>query len=88
MTVYLVSYDLNTPGQKHQKLLEAIKKYPGWARISESCYAIKTNSTVQAVYDALAAIIDRNDQLYIITLSKPWTGFGPKEVNEWLDSNL
>jgi hypothetical protein len=33
-------------------------------------------------------MIDENDNLYIITLKKPWTGFGPKDVNKWLENNL
>ncbi len=31
MAVLLITYDLNSPGQKHAKLLEKVKQY-NWAR--------------------------------------------------------
>jgi hypothetical protein len=87
MTVLLVTYDLNAPGKKHKEVLEKIKEYP-WAKLSESSYAIKTTSTPQSLFDSLKPHIDNSDNLYVITLKMPYAGFGPKDVNDWLDSNL
>jgi hypothetical protein len=36
----------------------------------------------------LASHMDKNDQAYVVNLTKPWMGYGPKEVNEWLDQHL
>ena len=87
MSVLLITYDLNSPGQKHSDLLEKIKQYP-WAKLSESSYAIKTSSSPSDVFSTLRHLIDQNDNLYIINMKKPYTGFGPQDVNEWLDENL
>ncbi|RCW61943.1 hypothetical protein DET61_1385 [Marinobacter nauticus] len=87
MSVLLVTYDLNSPGQKHTKLLEKIKQY-NWARLSESSYAIETYESPQQVFDSLRPITDQNDNLYVITLKRPYTGFGPQAVNDWLESKL
>lgn len=87
MSVLLITYDLNSPGQKHSTLLEKIKEY-SWAKLSESSYAIKTTLEPSEVYASLKSYIDQNDNLYIINMRKPYTGFGPKDVNEWLDKNL
>lgn len=87
MSVLLVTYDLNSPGQKHSKLLEKIKQYP-WAKLSESSYAIKTTLSPSEVYSDLNSQIDQNDNLYVINMRKPYTGFGPNDVNNWLDTNL
>ncbi len=87
MAVVMVTYDLNAPGQKHAELLGKIKEYP-WAKLSESSYAIKTTSTPQSVFDSLKPYIDDSDNLYVILLKKPYAGFGPKEVNDWLEGNL
>lgn len=46
MAALLITYDLNSPGQKHAKVLEKIKSFEGWARLSESSYAINTSSTL------------------------------------------
>jgi len=83
----LITYDLN-----HEKtrppILEKIKELGGWAKLSESCYAVDTNLTVEQIYARLQPLIDENDNLYIITLAKPYSGFGPKDVNDWLNQNL
>lgn len=86
MAVLLVTYDLNKE-IKRPKIVEAIKKY-SWARLSESSYAIATTETPQTVYNKLTEFLDGDDQIYIINLRKPYWGFGPKDVNDWLDSNL
>lgn len=87
MPTLLITYDLNSPGQKHSDLLEGIKQYP-WAQLSESSYAIKTSLNPSEVYSNLKSHIDQNDNLYVITMAKPYTGFGPEDVNKWLDENL
>ena len=45
MAALLVTYDLNSPGQRHADLLEFLKKTFAWAKLSESSYAISTNKT-------------------------------------------
>lgn len=88
MAVLLVTYDLNSPGQDYKDLLSSIKSTGSWAKLSESSYAISTNETVSAWYDRLGRYIDKNDSIFIITLKRPYTGYGPKDVVDWLDSNL
>lgn len=87
MTVYLVTYDLNKETTR-PPVLEKVKSFPSWAKLSESSYAIDTAWTAQQVYEYFKPLIDANDRIYVITLRKPWMGFGLKDVNEWLDSHL
>lgn len=88
MGVYLVTYDLNNPGQKHTAVLKAIKEFPGWAKLSESSYGVETNLTSKQVFDHLSGYIDKNDTLLVISLSKPYFGQATKEVIDWLDGTL
>lgn len=87
MAVLLITYDLNKPGKDYNDLLKAIKEY-AWARLSESCYSIRTDRSPQHVFDELRPFLDQNDNLYIVNLKRPYAGFGPKDVNDWLDKNL
>lgn len=87
MSALLVTYDLNTPGQDYTDLLGTIKSY-SWARLSESSYAIATDKQPQTIYNELFAHMDNNDQLYVVTLNKPFFGYGPEKVNTWLEDNL
>lgn len=88
MAVYLVTYDLHQPGTNYADVLEQIKKSPGWCQLSESSYAISTSETVGAAYKRIHAKVDDNDTLYVINLRKPYSGRGPKKVNDWLDQHL
>lgn len=88
MATYLVTYDLDKPGQDYSDVLKTIKDFGGWARVSESSYVVSCGLTVQQIYDKLKRFVDNTDQLYVIHISKPWTGFGPNDVNDWLGKNL
>jgi hypothetical protein len=87
MAVYLVTYDLNKVGQNYSGLYEEIKKY-SWAKLSESSYVIETNKSVETVLSEMRKCLDSNDTIYIISLTQPWTGYGPKDVNEWIQTHL
>jgi hypothetical protein len=87
MAVLLVTYDLNKPGQDYLDVLNVIKSF-SWARLSESSYVIATEFTPAAVMDKLRPFLDPSDNIYVITLKRPYAGFGPKAVNEWLEKFL
>ncbi len=87
MAILLVTYDLNKPGQDYSNFLEKIRLYPS-TRLSESSYAIQTSKSPQSVYKELTPHLDKNDYIYIITLSKPYFGYGPENVNKWLEYYL
>lgn len=86
MSVFIVAYDLNREVVRPNIVAE-IKKKP-WARLSESSYAIETSETAGQVFTRLRKFIDQNDNIYVIPLVGPYAGFGPKDVNDWLTSNL
>ncbi|MGR3513129.1 MAG: hypothetical protein ACU0GG_10215 [Paracoccaceae bacterium] len=87
MATYIVTYDLNKE-TKRPPIVKEVKSFGSWARLSESSYAISTTSSPKQVYEKLSKHLDGNDSCYIITLSKPYWGQGPRDVNEWLDNNL
>ncbi len=86
MPAYVVAYDLNKE-TKRPKIVDEVKEF-SWARLSESSYAISTNLTAQQVYARFEKHIDSNDRLYVIPLKKPFAGFGPEAVNDWLDKHV
>lgn len=87
MAVLLITYDLKRPGQAYDAMMAYIKKHP-WARLSESSYAIETNTSPEDVNSRIRQITDSNDNIYVITLTRPYYGWGPKDVNEWLQQHL
>lgn len=86
MAVYIVTYDLNKETVR-PKITDEVRK-TGWAKLSESSYAITTSETPQQVYDRFSKHLDGNDNFYVIMLNRPYYGRGPKDVNDWLENNL
>jgi hypothetical protein len=87
MSTLLITYDLNKKGQDYNGFYKVIKQY-SWAKLSESSYAIQTGESPISIYNQLALHLDKNDHVYIITLAKPYYGYGPDEVNTWLSNSL
>lgn len=87
MATYLVTYDLNEE-VKRPPIVDVVRAFEAWAKLSESSYAISTALSVSDVYAKFSPLLDDNDQLYVITLIRPYTGQGDKEINEWLEAGL
>lgn len=65
MKSMIVTYDLRSPGRNYNSLYEKLKKYPGWAKITESTWLLKTNTSCVDVCNELGAVIDTNDRLFV-----------------------
>lgn len=88
-TAYIISYDLSHPGQRYENVLQAIKSYHDWARLGGSAYIILTESSTAQVRDTISAVMDRNDQLFVGTVTSPAAWYGlSDEVSDWLKKNL
>tara|TARA_R110002124_G_scaffold165121_2_gene332500 strand:+ start:32949 stop:33215 length:267 start_codon:yes stop_codon:yes gene_type:complete len=87
MGAFIVTYDLNNEVRR-PPIVDEVKKSPGWAKLSESCYAISTTETATAVHERFKPMLDADDNFYVVTIRKPIAGWGYKNVNEWLDSHV
>ena len=89
MNTLLVTYDLNDEDDDRPPIVDEIKELAlDYAQLSESSYAVLTLWTPGDVYRHLKGMIDEDDYIYIITLSKPWAGRGRKKTDRWLKENL
>lgn len=86
---YIISYDLDDPGQNYGKLIERIKSYPGYAKLTESCWCVTSNSSSQDIRDDLNSVVDSNDKVFVAKLTgeAAWHGLGD-ENSRWLKRNL
>lgn len=89
MSVVLITYDVNLPGDKRDKLLNYIKSFQEWGRLSESCYAVHSiRWTADDVYNHAMKFLDRNDTLVTATLKEPCSGQTPDGTIVWLKRAL
>ena len=65
---YLISYDLDKPGQDYSKLISEIERMGG-VKILYSEWMLKSTYSAVQLRDHLANFIDGNDMLLILGLS-------------------
>lgn len=85
MTVYQINYDLQQPNKDYQELYDAIKQYPAYTHILESCWLVDTNSDDHSdVRDKLKQHIDSDDRLFVSKLSGAWGTTFSDDSTDWL----
>lgn len=87
MSLMLVTYDCNRSEQDYSGFFRHIERYSN-VRLSESSYAIITDKTPKAICAELEEFIDEDDNLYVITLKKPYDASGPNLASDWLKKEL
>ena len=89
--VYMVTYDLCSPGQNYNKVIEAIQKASSgnvWCKVCESSYLIKSNLTSQQVFNKIDPYLDKNDTLLVIEVIQNYYGQLDKDVIPYMKSPL
>ena len=89
MAIRIITYDLKKEPTRHDyNGFYAYIKQHRWAKLSESSYAIRTDATPSAIFNALKLHIDTNDWVLVLTLTQPYYGQHSQEVIDWLVANL
>jgi CRISPR/Cas system-associated endoribonuclease Cas2 len=88
MNCYIITYDLRQPDRDYESLYDAIKKYPKWARINESVWAVVTQRDAVQIRDNLDQHLHSNDRIFIVKSGVEAAWRNTKCKNEWLKENL
>ncbi|MDO9409698.1 hypothetical protein [Patulibacter sp.] len=82
----MVQYDLMSPGQKYDKLIEFVKTHDGWAKVLQSTWLIVTDKSVKTVRDQTLGIIDTNDKVLVTDVTNaPMAWYGlTDEIGTWI----
>jgi hypothetical protein len=86
MSTKLIAYDLNSPGQNYDDLINEIKKIGAWWHHLDSTWLVKTTLSPVALRDKLKTFIDSSDELLVVdvtTDARAWTGFN-ESGTKWL----
>lgn len=88
MSAFLITYDLNRPGQDYKRLVEAIESYGTYWHFMQNAWVIRSSSSASQVRDYLQQYIDANDKLFIARLGETaWAGFDTNG-NTWLKTQI
>ncbi len=89
MAVYVISYDLNRPGQDYIELHAEIKSCGSWWHCLDSTWMVSTQMAAIDIANKLWSKMDRNDKLLVtpVTSGSAWAGF-TGDCESWIKSNL
>ena len=83
--LYLICYDLNSPGQEYTELHEQIKTYSPWWHHLDSTWIVESEKSAKDIRDHLGKHIDKNDELLVVKFGSSWAGKGfNKKGFDWL----
>ncbi|MFF7291679.1 hypothetical protein ACFY9N_04015 [Microbacterium sp. NPDC008134] len=90
MAVYLISYDVVGPNRDYEAVKDHIIRTHGTrAKPLESVWVVKTTKSAAEVRNALAAHVDSNDKLLIVTPRKGWaTRKISKVATDWMHQHV
>lgn len=84
MAAYMITYDLNSTGQKYQDVIQAIKDAStgAWCTFWKSSYLIKSYLTADQISDKITPHLDSNDRMLVIEV-KPTNYQGWLRQSDW-----
>lgn len=90
MSVYMITYDLNSEGQNYEKVIQSIKDAStgAWCSYWKSSYLIKSYLTVQEVSDKITPHLDANDRLIVIEVKNSYQGWMTTEQWKYIRENI
>lgn len=85
---YHISYDLKSPGQKYNDLIDEIKTLEYWSHCLGSTFLVKTINSIDQLVNKLSQHLDSNDCLIVTEITGKITGYHTQEEWNWLNENL
>lgn len=84
MPIFLVAYDLRTPGQDYDRLADELRKF-SHCHMQHSVWLVEATGPATALRDALTSFLDGNDTLFVDEVGGTWAGFRMKPCGDWLN---
>ncbi len=75
MSIFLVTYDLKSPGQNYAQLINHIEQNYTYCKDLESVYLINSSYGATKIRDDLIRFIDTNDKLLVAKLNGEWASY-------------
>jgi len=87
--VYLISYDLNKPGQNYDDLYQEIKELGSsrWHDL-DSTWLVDTKLNANQISDRLKKHIDENDFFLVIGVTSDYAGRLPEKALKWIEEHI
>lgn len=89
MPTYIVSYDLRSPGEDYDCLIEYLKTLTRWWHNLGSTWVVVTRMTAEELHDEIKKHADSNDKVLVVESAGAgaWSGFR-ESGSAWLTNYL
>ncbi|MEQ1712363.1 MAG: hypothetical protein ABL908_13315 [Hyphomicrobium sp.] len=84
--IYAINYDLKKPGQDYADLHDAIKSCGDWWHFLGSTWLVDTSLNAQGVWQRLAPLVDGNDIVLVIGVTREYQGRLPQQAWDWINA--
>jgi hypothetical protein len=84
--VFVVAYDLKTPGKDYRELIAAIESVPH-CHAQGSVWFVQHAGPPSAIRNILAQHMDANDTLFVDRVSNTWAGLHMPTCGQWLNNH-
>ena len=88
MAVLLVLHEIQDEQQRAKVVSTLRKRYRISIKLTESACAVHTTLLPVRIFDQLKQFLSSEDRLFVIPISRPYTGYGPRAATEWLSDYL
>lgn len=89
MSVKLITYDLNSPGQDYKKLHETIKSMGAWWHHLDSVWLVDTTLSVHQIVEHIRKASDTNDNLLVLDVAgDARQGWLPQDAWDWINARM
>lgn len=88
---YLITYDLNDPGQNYEDVIQAIKDASTgvWCSYWKSSYLIRSDfQTAQEVFNKIEPFLDKNDKCLVIEVKNNKQGWLTEKQWEYINNSI
>lgn len=86
MAIYLITYDLKSPGQDYSALYKAIKSLGDNRHDLESIWFVDTNLSSKEIHEVIRPSMDKGDTVFITKVNSGYHGHANKDLWTWLTS--
>lgn len=89
MPAYMITYDLNSSGQKYDEVIKAIKDSSSdWCSYWKSSYLIKSSLTPDQIVNNVKPHLDNNDRFIVIEVKNNKQGWLTEKQWEYIRENI
>lgn len=86
MKTYVVIYSLNAPDKDYYYLYQELRSYEH-LRSFKSTWFIRTERSLESLYNRLDPILDEDDHLIIFPLAEAYKAKLSQDDQDWLNKN-